>query len=106
MKIREEQALLSEEKLLLEKQKETLAAQRNQRQALLDVTKGQEALFDSYIEEQRKAQEQVENSWKTQSNEYNDSLESILEQNGCKEEKKSSATEQKCKRIVAYYKNE
>lgn len=106
MKIKEEKVLIEEERSSLEKQKATLASQRNQRQALLDVTKGQEALFESYIESQRQAQEEVENSWKSQSDAYIASLDTLMEKNGCKTEKPTSSLLDKCDRIGAFYKNE
>lgn len=106
IRIRDEVNALEEAKALLEKQKSTLAVQRNQREDLLDATKGQEALYDEYIEAQKKAQEAVEKSWQEQSDAYNLSLDGLLQRNGCTSEKKTGAVYEKCVSIRNFYKNE
>ena len=106
LRIKEEVTLLETDKALLEKQKSALAAQRNQRENLLSITKWQEDLFEKYIDAQKRAQETVEKSWQDQSEAYVASLDTLMEKNGCKSDKKSGALTQKCAGILAFYRNE
>lgn len=64
-------------------QKSNLENQKHEREKILEVTKGQEELFQKYIDSQRQAQEIVEKSWQNANEAYTASLEKMLKQNGC-----------------------
>ena len=106
MRIQDEMTLLETDKRILERQKSTLISQRDYREQLLEATKWQEALYDAYISSQLSTKKQVEEAWKEASNNYVVSLESLLERNGCKKEKKTGKDIEKCGDILSYYRNE
>jgi septal ring factor EnvC (AmiA/AmiB activator) len=105
-RIRDEVALLEVDKELLDRQKKTLISQRDYKGMLLEATKGREALYEQYIKDQMRTQEQVEQSWKDAANDYTVSLQKLLEQNGCQKEKKTGADIERCGDILAFYRNE
>lgn len=100
--IQELQAL--QEKLSI--QKSNLENQKQEREKILEVTKGQEALFQKYIDSQRQAQETVEKSWQNANEAYSASLDKMLKQNGCGTGEKGQTDAEKCSRISRFYENE
>ncbi len=105
-RIREEVALLDADKEILDRQKKTLISQRDYKEMLVSATKWQEILYEKYIAEQIKTQEQVEESWRSAANDYTISLQKLLEKNGCEKEKKTGADIEKCGNILAFYRSE
>ncbi len=104
--LQEEIESLAKEQDLLVKQKSNLDIQKDQREQLLEITKGQEALFEKYIESQQQAQEIVEKSWQDASDAYTASLDDILSKNGCSKDVQSGKNTQTCDDILAFYRNE
>ena len=84
----------------------SLIAQRDYRTQLLEVTKGKEEIYSSYIASQEQLQERVEESWKDAANAYTLSLDKLLEKNDCKKDKKSGMEVEKCGNILSFYRNE
>lgn len=105
-RIRDEVSLLQIDADKLERQKSTLISQRDYKTLLLDATKWQEALYEQYIADQMKTQDQIEQAWQKAANDYTVSLEKLLEKNGCKKEKRSGEDIEKCGNILAFYRNE
>lgn len=91
---------------VLERQKSNLLLQKSEREKLLLVTQGQEALFQKYLESQKRAGESVEKSWEEAQRAYNETLEIILQKNGCNKRIKLKREMEKCGMIDQYYKNE
>lgn len=97
---------LQDLQIVLDRQKTNLLSQKTERTKLLEVTKGQEVLFQKYIESQEKAVQEVEHAWQNASDDYNNSLETILQKNGCDVRVQTGTISEKCMMMQAFYRNE
>lgn len=70
LQIADEVAELDTLQAELEKESAGLKSQQEERKRLLEITKGQEKLFQEYIEAQEQAQAVIENAWKKAEADY------------------------------------
>ena len=102
VRTQEEKGTLEQLQSYLEKQNATYNAQKQEREHLLEITKGQEALYQQHIESQRQAQAQVEDAWKKANEDQQKSMENFLAQYNCTE----NMTSADCERLRQFFANE
>jgi murein DD-endopeptidase MepM/ murein hydrolase activator NlpD len=90
----------------LEKQSKNVQTQKDEREKLLELTKGQEDLYQKYIEAQEQAQWAIDNAWKAAESDYQSALQNLLQKHGCWEVKKTPSVVENCTRIRTYFANE
>lgn len=83
-----------------------LNSKKLERENLLEITKGQEALYVQYIASQQQAQSQVEVLWKVASDKYQESFDTLLSQYNCADTNKTNAMFIECARIIQFFKSE
>lgn len=98
----EEKRNLTELRTTLERQAESLVAQKQEREKLLEITKGEEARYIQYIAEQQKAQKIVAEAWQKANDDYKKSFENFFRQYNCQPESKSD----ECIRLRQFFYNE
>lgn len=98
----EEKQGLQELQAGLERQNAMLAAQKQEREHLLEITKWQEALYIQYIAAQQEAQKQVSDAWKKASEDYQKSFQTFLAQYNCSTE----STTPECLQLRQFFANE
>ncbi len=101
-----EENQLHELKSDLEYQNSMLSSKRIERENLLEITKGQEALYVQYIASQEQAQSQIEVLWKTASDKYQESFDALLAKYNCADAKKTNSMFIECARIRQFFANE
>jgi vacuolar-type H+-ATPase subunit H len=106
LRIADDENQLKELQSSLEKNSVSLELQKNERQKLLEITKGQEELFKNYIEASEKAKASVEDAWQKAEEKYQNSLSDLLKQNGCNKQKISPETLKKCDEIREYFREQ
>lgn len=106
LQIEEEIINLREIKETLKESKRLLVEQKKQREKLLEITKWQQKLFESYILAQQDAQESVENAWKEAEGKYRETLDKTLRKYGCGDEKITEASAIACHHARLYFANE
>lgn len=90
----------------LESQGVMLTAQKEEREKLLEITQGQEALYVQYIASQQQAQAQIETLWQSANDKYQDSFDALLAKYNCNKAKKTDKQIVECARIRQYFINE
>lgn len=90
----------------LQSQTQILLTQKDERKKLLEITQGQEKLFDEYLAAQRNAQESVENAWTAAESEYKESMQKTLKKHGCGDDVITEASAIECHSVRAYFSNE
>lgn len=104
---REEKAGLEALELALKKQLGTLEAQKQERERLLEIAKGEEAMFERYIAQQQEMQEQLEQAWQKAHEDYEASFNRFLAKYNCEEtEDEEDAEVGECGRIRKFFHNE
>ncbi len=81
-----------------------LASQKQEREKLLEVTKGQEALFTTYIESQERAKQSLQLSWLHAQDDYNDAISDAKKAENCSDA--ISWSSEKCEKIELYFQRE
>lgn len=106
IELRDERDALQKMKAQLEQQKSLLESQRTERVRLLDITKGQEEIYQQYVKSQEVALASVEDAWRSAQDRYDKGLASVLSDAGCNREKKTAELVKKCEGINQYFANE
>ncbi len=90
----------------LKESQELLIEQKSHRERLLEITKWQESLFDSYILAQKSAQESIEHAWQDAESNYRETLDKTLKKYGCGDEKVTESSAIGCHNARLYFANE
>ena len=90
----------------LEAKSRLIEIQKKEREKLLLITKGQEKLFDEYLEAQKSAQKSVEIAWVQSAQNYNKTMQSTLKKYGCWDEKITEKSAKECYNARLYFTNE
>ncbi|MBP9779169.1 peptidoglycan DD-metalloendopeptidase family protein [Candidatus Gracilibacteria bacterium] len=90
----------------LEAKSRLIIIQKNEREKLLLVTKGQEKLFEEYLEAQKNAQKSVEIAWIESAQNYNNTMQATLKKYGCGDEKITEKSAKACYNARLYFTNE
>jgi len=102
----EEKDALEALEVNLQKQLATLEAQKKERENLLEITKGQEALYIQYIAAQQQAQKTVEEAWQKANDDYQASFDRFLEKYNCTKDAQSPSERAECIRVRQFFQNE
>lgn len=102
VKTKEEKRILEQLKKYLETQNLNYNAQKQEREKLLEITKGQEALYQEYLLAQQQAQKQITDAWKKATDDYQKTFETFLSQYNCAED----MTTTDCQRLRQFFANE
>ena len=102
----EEKEGLENLELSLLKQKATLEAQKKERENLLEITKGQEALYIQYIAAQQEAQKTIETAWQKANDDYQASFDRFLQKYDCDREDQTTTERAECIRVRQFFSNE
>jgi murein DD-endopeptidase MepM/ murein hydrolase activator NlpD len=106
IQVEEERSQIDTLKKELELQKNLLESQRGERVRLIEITKGEEALYTEYIKAQQSALAAVEDAWKVIEDRYQNWLNAVLAESWCDKSKKTEELIRKCGEITTYFKNE
>ncbi len=90
----------------LDSQVYILSVQKKEREKLLEITKWQEVLFDSYLKAQQEAQETVETAWLDAQKSYEITLQNTLKKYGCGDEIITEESAEACHNVRIYFANE
>lgn len=102
VKTREERVNLQNLQTNLEKQNANYQSQKKEREELLEITKGQEELFQKHMLAQQQAQQQIADAWKKANEDYQKSYENFMSQYKCTEKMSS----EECDRLKVFFSNE
>lgn len=103
---REEKIGLEDLEVSLKKQLATLEAQKQEREHLLEITKGEEALFIQYIARQQETQTQLNEAWKKAHDDYQTSFDRFLSKYNCDSSEENTSNSLECVRVRQFFMNE
>lgn len=101
VKTREETVKLKDLQTTLEKQNANYQSQKKEREELLEITKGQESLYQKYIKSQQEAKQQIAQAWQKANSDYQKSFDKFFSQYDCQEK-----TSEDCQRLKQFFNNE
>ncbi len=83
-----------------------LISQKEEREKLIEMTKWQEKLFDSYILAGKNAEIAIDDAWQNAKWKYQDTLDATLKKYGCWDERITEEGAKKCHQARFYFMNE